>query len=52
VGNQIFIDFHIEIRSEDDFKQAHLMTESMIQAIQIRYSNADITVHYDPEGEM
>ncbi len=52
VGDQIFIDFHIEIRGEDDFKQAHLMTESMIQAIQIRYPNADITVHYDPEGEM
>lgn len=52
VGNQIFIDFHIEIRGEDDFKQAHLMTESLIQAVQIPYPDADITVHYDPEGEI
>ena len=50
VGKQIFLDFHIEIRGEDDFKKAHLKTESLIRAIQKRYANADVTVHYDPEG--
>lgn len=52
VGAQIFLDFHIEIRGEDDFKKAHMMTESLIQRIQGRYPGADVTVHFDPEGEM
>ena len=52
VGEQIFLDFHIEIRGEDDFKRAHLMTESLIQRIRDRYPGADITVHFDPEGEI
>jgi len=51
VGDQIFLDFHIEIRGEDDFKKAHLMTESLIKKIEERYPGSDITVHYDPEGE-
>lgn len=52
VGPQIFLDFHIEIRGEDDFKRAHTMTESIIQRIQDHYPGADVTVHFDPEGEM
>jgi ferrous-iron efflux pump FieF len=51
VRDKIFLDFHIEIRGEDDFKRAHLMTESLIQKIKQRYPSADITVHFDPEGE-
>ena len=51
VGTQIFMDFHIEIRGEDDFKKAHHMTEGLILKIQERYPGADVTVHYDPEGE-
>lgn len=51
VGNQIFLDFHIEIRGEDDFRAAHDMTESLIAKIKEKHSQADVTVHYDPEGE-
>lgn len=51
VGNQLFLDFHIEIRGEDDFKKAHNMTESLIDKIKEFHSNADVTVHFDPEGE-
>lgn len=51
VGRQIFMDFHIEIRGEDNFRRAHDMTEGLILKIQERYSDADVTVHYDPEGE-
>ncbi len=51
VGRQVFMDFHIEIRGEDDFKKAHLMTEGLIDRIRDKYPEADITVHYDPEGE-
>lgn len=51
VGNQVFLDFHIEIRGEDDFKKAHNMTESLIEKIKELHPNADVTVHFDPEGE-
>ena len=51
VGNQLFLDFHIEIRGEDNFKKAHDMTESLIDKIKIYHPNADVTVHFDPEGE-
>jgi cation diffusion facilitator family transporter len=50
VGERIFLDFHIEIRGEDDFKRAHDMTESLIEEIRIHYPGADVTVHFDPEG--
>ncbi len=52
VGEQIFLDFHIEIRGEENFRRAHDMTESLIHQIQERYPGADITVHFDPEGAM
>lgn len=51
VGRQIFLDFHVEIRGEDDFKKAHLLTEGLIDQIRAKYPDADVTVHYDPEGE-
>ena len=51
VGNLLFLDFHIEIRGEDDFKKAHEMTESLIEKIKVQHPNADVTVHFDPEGE-
>lgn len=51
VSGKIFLDFHIEIRGEDDFKRAHWMTESLIKRIQEKYPGADVTVHFDPEGE-
>ena len=51
VGNLVFLDFHIEIRGEDDFKKAHDMTESLIDKIKMNHPNADVTVHFDPEGE-
>lgn len=52
VGEQIFMDFHIEIRGEENFRRAHDMTEALISRIQERYPAADITVHYDPEGAL
>ncbi len=51
VGKQIFLDFHVEIRGEEDFRKAHLMTEDLIDKIREKYLEADVTVHYDPEGE-
>lgn len=50
VGDQIFMDFHIEIRGETDFRQAHDKTEAVISKIQETYQGSDITVHFDPEG--
>ncbi len=50
VGAQIFMDFHIEIRGEENFEKAHNLTESLIAQICKQYPGADVTVHYDPEG--
>jgi len=49
-GTRIFIEFHIEIRSVQDFDEAHEITEELIDRVRARVPNADVTVHYDPEG--
>ncbi len=51
VAGQLFLDFHIEIRGEDDFKKAHQMTEDLIAKIKKQHPMADVVVHFDPEGE-
>jgi cation diffusion facilitator family transporter len=50
IGYQIFIDFHFEIRDEQNFSRAHELTESLIKRICERFPGADVTVHFDPEG--
>jgi len=50
IGNQRFIDFHFEIREEENFSKAHELTESLIKRIKERFPVADVTVHFDPEG--
>ena len=50
VGEKIFLDFHIEIRGEKNFQKAHDLTEDLIEEIKSHYSEADVTVHFDPEG--
>ena len=50
-GNHHFIDVHIVIRGEEDFKRAHAISESLILALQQHIPGVDCTVHYDPEGE-
>ena len=50
-GNHYFIDVHIVIRGEEDFKRAHAISESLITALQQHIPGVDCTVHYDPEGE-
>lgn len=50
VGPQIFLDFHVEIRNETNFRKAHKIAESLVEEIKARYHPADVTVHYDPEG--
>lgn len=50
-GDKIFIDFHVEISGVEKFKDAHDITESLIDKIREGMPNADVTVHSDPEGE-
>lgn len=50
IGHQRFIDFHFEIRGEDNFLRAHALTEALIKRVKERFPEADVTVHYDPEG--
>jgi len=52
VGNKIFIDFHVVLRGEESFREAHNLTESLISAIQREIPDCDLTVHTDPEGGM
>ena len=50
IGQQRFIDFHFEIRGEENFARAHELTESLIKHIRSQFPDADVTVHFDPEG--
>ena len=50
VGEKAFIDFHLVIEPNQSFQQAHGITESLIQKIKSKFSNADVTIHEDPEG--
>ena len=52
VGNKIFIDFHVVLRGEESFREAHNLTESLISAIAREIPDCDLTVHTDPEGGM
>lgn len=52
VGNKVFVDFHVVLRGEESFKEAHRLTESLISAIQREIPDCDLTVHTDPEGEV
>src|SRR5207237_2005512 len=47
-GSKFFIEFHIEIRGERDFNRAHEITETLIERIEAKIPNSDITLHYDP----
>ncbi len=50
IGQQRFIDFHFEIRGEDNFARAHDLAEALIKRIKDKFPGADVTVHFDPEG--
>lgn len=50
IGKKRFIDFHFEIQGEENFKRAHALTEALIKRIKAHFPDADVTVHYDPEG--
>lgn len=49
-GNRTFIDFHLEISSEQSFEAAHEMTESLIEKIKLKFPDSDVLVHEDPRG--
>lgn len=49
-GPRVFIDFHVEIAGVEGFREAHEITERLIDRIRERIPNADVTVHADPPG--
>jgi cation diffusion facilitator family transporter len=51
-GNTAFIDFHLVIKQDESFQDAHSITESLIEKIRTRFRDADVTIHEDPEGGM
>ncbi len=52
VGNRTYVDVHVVLRGQEDFKEAHRLTESLISAIEEAIPNVEVTAHFDPEGEM
>ncbi len=50
IGQKRFVDFHFEIRGEENFSRAHGLAEALIKQIKERFPDADVTVHFDPEG--
>ncbi len=50
IGGTKFIDFHVELRKNLGFQEAHDLTEDLIAAIETRYPDSDVNAHYDPEG--
>lgn len=50
-AHKTFVDVHIEIRGVQLFKEAHAIAETLVLAIERDVPGADVTVHYDPEGE-
>lgn len=49
VGERMFLDFHVVIRKDQSFQEAHELTESLIEKLKAHFPKADITVHEDPE---
>ncbi|MBI2167006.1 MAG: cation transporter [Candidatus Omnitrophica bacterium] len=51
-GDKTFIDFHLVLQPKESLVSAHEVTESLIEKIKKKFSNADVTIHEDPEGGM
>lgn len=49
-GPRLFVDLHVEIRGVEKFREAHELTETLIDRLKKEVPQADFTVHYDPEG--
>ncbi|MBI1870084.1 MAG: cation transporter [Chlamydiae bacterium] len=49
VGEKSFVDFHLVLKRDQSFENVHEITESLVQKIQGRFRNADVTIHEDPE---
>jgi len=50
MGNQKFMEFHVEVPKTLGFQEAHELTEDLIDAVKQKYPGSDVNVHYDPEG--
>lgn len=50
IGDKKFIDFHVELDKSLGFEEAHNLTEDLIEEIKKIYSDADVNVHFDPQG--
>ncbi len=50
-GDRVFIDFHAEIAGVPGFREAHRITEELIERIKKRFPDADVTIHADPRED-
>lgn len=51
VGGRKFVEFHVVIHGEKEFKAAHDLTEALIVEIEKRIPDCDVTVHADYEDD-
>lgn len=49
-GVKNFVDFHLVMKPNQSFEEAHEIAESLIKKIETRFKNVDVTIHEDPEG--
>lgn len=50
VGGRRFIEFHIELRGIESFREAHEISERVVSRLREAFRDAVVTVHADPEG--
>ena len=50
MGERKFIDFHVELDRSLSFQKAHDLTEDLIEALEAKFPESDVNVHFDPEG--
>jgi ferrous-iron efflux pump FieF len=50
VGVVKFIEFHVVLKGIDGFREAHTLTEQLVERIKLNYPDSVVTVYADPEG--
>lgn len=49
-SDRAFIEFHLELDGNMALREAHVIADDLMDAIQREFSNADVLIHQDPAG--
>ncbi len=50
VGPTKFIEFHVVFKGIEGFREAHDLTEQLVDRLKAKYPDSVVTIHADPEG--